>query len=273
MIGLLGGGMATLAGCFGGSQPDDSDSTDDESDEESENSTETPIAPEERSQYIESTEIVVTNEGTVTSELELEVTVVDSYDWIDIELLTESRVNYSRGGFGTGEIQTSVPLTDSVDHTEPVPPGEHTLLLDAMDLEAEVPFTLSAEMELVEAVAGTNREDLSEGSLGLVFRNTGPSTNAAARVIDDGYDDELAYNPIQPGETGLVEIDGVLDDDTIQCDDDQGVHDEEYSIEFLWSDTLTVNVPIEYTDGTTSPCERSLAGTATVVSREEGTES
>jgi len=268
MIGLLGSGMATLAGCSGG----ESD-TPNSDDEESDDATETASAPEDRSEYIESTEIVVIDQGTVTPELALEITVVDSYDWYSIDLLTESRENYSHGTFDTGEIQTRVPLTDSVEHADPVPPGEHTLLLDAADLDAEVPFTLSAEMELVEAVAGRNWKDLDEGSLGLVFRNVGQSTNTATRVIFDGYDDELAYSPIQPGETGLVEVDNVLRDDTIQCDDNQSVRDEEYPIEFLWSDSLTVSVPIEYTDGTTSPCERSLAGTATVLSREEETES
>jgi hypothetical protein len=269
MIGLLGSGMATLAGCFGSGESDTPDSDAEDSDD----ATETASTPEERSRYIESTKIVVTDAGTVTPELALEVTVVDSFDWYTIELLTESGENYSQGTFDTGEVRTRVPLTDSVEYTEPVPPGEHTLLLDASDLEAEVRFTLSAGMELVEAVPGTNREGINEGSLGLVFRNIGPSTNAAARVIYDDYEDELDYSPIRPEKTGLVEVDGVLSDDSIQCDDNQGVRDEELTVEFLWSESITASVPIEHTDGTNDPCERSLAGTATVVSSEEGSDS
>jgi len=260
MIGLLGSGMATLAGCSGGSESDTPDSDDEESDD----ATETASTPEERSEYIESTEIVETGGG----ELALEITVVDSYDWYSIDLLTESRENYSQGTFDTGEIQTRVPLTDSIEHNEPVPPGEHTLLLNAAELETEVQYTLSTQMELVEAVAGSGREELSEDSLGLVFQNTGPHADATARLIDDEEED-LEYDPIPPGETGLAEdiyglgVGG-------QCDGNE-VRERQYTVEFLWSEPLTVSVPIGLTDD--GLCQRSLAGTATVVSGPEGTES
>jgi len=201
----------------------------------------------------------------------LEISVVDDRDWGDVSLITEEGENYATEIFGTGETLVSLPLTNSYETNEPVPPGDHTLFLTGEDVETEIPFRLGGQMELSTAVPGSSRPELDEGNLGLVFRNTGPHADAVSLTISNGYEaDPLQLEPIQPGETGLAEIDFVLGDDSHQCDDSEGIRHQEYTVEFLWSGTATVTVPIQYTDPDTSSwCERSLAGTATATFEEE----
>ena len=253
MIGLLGSGMAGLAGCFGGSTdegPDDgSGGTEDGS----------ASSPDDQSEYLESTSIVAGDRV----DLVLEISVVDDRDWGSVSLITEAGENYATEVFGTGETLVHLPLTEGNDTFDPVPPGDHTLFLTGEDVETEIPFRLGGQMELSEAVSGSSRAELEEKDLGLIFRNTGSHADAVSLTTYNGLEDEpLRFAPIQPGETGLAEILDALTDNTYQCDDNEGVRHKRYTVEFLWSETATVTVPIEYT-ATSRYCELSLAGPAT----------
>jgi len=263
MIGLLGSGMAGLAGCFGGGTNDGPDDGSGETESESTSSS------EGQSEYLESTSIVAGDRVDMV----LEISVVGDRDWGSVSLITEAGENYATEVFGTGETLVHLPLTEGNDTNEPLPPGEHTLFLTGEDVETEIPFRLGGQMELSEAVSGSSRSELDEGDLGLVFRNTGSHADAVSLTISDGYEDDPArLEPIQPEETGIAEIDFVLGDDSYQCGDNEGIRDREYTVEFLWSGTATVTVPIQYTETDSSSwCERSLAGTATATF-EEGTE-
>jgi len=262
MIGLLGSGMAGLAGCFGGGTDDGPNDGSGGTEHRSASS------PEGQSEYLESTSIVAGDRV----DLVLEISVVRDRDWGSVSLITEEGENYATEVFGTGETLVHLPLTEGNDTFEPVPPGDHILFLTGEDVETEIPFRLGGQMELSEAVNGSSRAELDEGDLGLVFRNTGSHADAVSLTTYNGLEDEpLRFAPIQPGETGLAEILDVLTDDTYQCDDNERIRHQRYTVEFLWSETATVTVPIEYT-ATSRYCELSLAGTATATF-DESTES
>ena len=253
VLGLLSGSLAALAGCSGLS--DSSDGGDGSAG-----------PPEEQSDYIEETKIKVVR----NNELALEVAVTDDIDPSSVSIITESGREFSSDYFSSGETRTSLLLTEGDDNNEPLPRGQHTLYFRGDGIETEIPLELGTTFEFEKAVPGTEHEKIRDDSLGVVVRNVGQRTGAATRTILNGENKANApFEPIKPGETGIVEFTFLLANGS-QCVkvEETTVREEELTVGFFWSDPVTVTQPIKYTDrfdSTGNGCKRTLAGEPEVV--------
>jgi len=264
VLGLLSGSLAALAGCSGGLS-DSSDGGDGGGG-----------PPEEQSDYIEETKIKVVR----NNELALEVAVTDDIDPSSVSIITESGREFSSDYFSSGETRTSLLLTEGDDNNEPLPRGQHTLYFRGDGIETEIPLELGTTFEFEEIVPGTEHEKIRDDSLGVVVRNVGQRTGAAVRTILNGERDSKPFEPIEPGETGIVEFTFLLKDRP-HCVkvEETTLREEELTVGFLWSDPVTITQPIKYTDrfdSTGNGCKRTLAGepeevTATSVETETET--
>ncbi|AJF28055.1 hypothetical protein SG26_20120 (plasmid) [Haloarcula sp. CBA1115] len=250
VLGLLSGSLATLAGCSGGLFDDSG----------GDGGSASP--PEEQSDYIEETSIEIVENGR---QLALEVAVTDEIEPSSVSIITESGREFSSDYFSSGETRTRLSLTEGEDSYEPLPRGQHTLYLRGDDVETELPLELGTTFEFEEIVPGTEHEEIRDDSLGMVVRNVGQRTGAATRTILNGENkDSKAFEPIKPGETGIVEFTFLLADGP-HCVkvEETTLREEELTVGFLWSDPVTVIQPIQYTDrfdSTGNGCKRTLAG-------------
>lgn len=248
-LSLAGGAMASLAGCFSGGGS---------------GSPEGP--PEERSDQIQSTEITAQDSGPRYPEITLTIEMVEA-GWNSVALLTEEGDNFYTSEFTENERLTTIPLLTDTGTIGPAPPGEHTLIFERQNGdEHRVVFSLSGSMEFVEALSYEESDKISGvGDFALVFRNTGQQPDA----IDIETSQELTEDDIQilsdnaklisKDETVMLVYSGVLIDTNGPCNED-GRQDRDFTIEFLWSDPITVSVPIEYISDMNS-CTGDIVGT------------
>ncbi|MDQ2074676.1 hypothetical protein RBH20_19290 [Haloarcula sp. H-GB4] len=250
VLGLLSGGLATLAGCSGGLFDDSG----------GDGGSASP--PEEQSDYIEETSIEIVENGR---QLALEVAVTDEIEPSSVSLITESGREFSSDYFSSGETRIRLSLTEGEDSNEPLPRGQHTLYLRGDGVETKLPLELGTTFEFEETVPGTEHKNIRDDSLGVVVRNVGQRTGAATRTILNGENkDSDPFEPIEPGETGIVEFTFLLANGS-HCVkvEETTVREEELTVGFLWSDPVIVTQPIKYTDrfdSTGNGCKRTLAG-------------
>jgi len=250
VLGLLSGSLAALAGCSGGLS-DSSDGGDGSAD-----------PPEEQSDYIEETSIEIVENGR---QLALEVAVTDEIEPSSVSIITESGREFASDYFSPGETRTRLSLTEGEDSYEPLPRGQHTLYLRGDEVETKLPLELGTTFEFEEAVPGTEHEKIRDDSLGVVVRNVGQRTGAATQTILNGENkDSDPFEPIEPGETGIVEFTFLLANGS-HCVkvEETTERDEELTVGFLWSDPVTITQSIKYTDrfdSTGNGCKRTLAG-------------
>lgn len=245
VLGLLCGSLAGLAGCSGGESGDSGDSGSIDG------------LPEERSKYIAETAIEVVDNGR---ELALEVAVTDEIDPFSVSVITEDGRQFSSELFNSGETWMRLSLTWGEDTHEPHRRGQHKIHLRGDDVETEVPLVLGITFELEEVVPGTERQKIRDDSLGVVVRNVGQRTGAATRAIVNGAnEDGEPFAPVKPGETGIVEFTFHLADGASCVKVEETTErEEELTVEFLWSESVTFTQSIRY--DTSQGCDRSLVG-------------
>ncbi|MGB9950912.1 hypothetical protein ACOZ4F_00710 (plasmid) [Haloarcula marismortui] len=248
VLGLLSGGLAALAGCSGGLF-DSSDRGDGSAG-----------PPEKQSDYIEETSIEIVENGR---QLALEVALTNEIEPSSVSIITESGREFSSDYFSAGETRTRLSLTEGEDSYEPLPRGQHTLYLRGDDVETELPLELGTTFELEEVIPGAEHPDFVDGSLAMVVRNVGKRTDAASQTLLNGEEKSNRFVPVKPSETAVVKFDFLLEDHGGNCRrvDERGEIveiDQALTVNFLWSDSVTVSLPIRYND--TSGCKRSLAG-------------
>ncbi|GGK83214.1 hypothetical protein [Haloarcula sebkhae] len=247
VLGLLSGGLATLAGCSGGLFDDSG----------GDGGSASP--PEEQSDYIEETSIEIVENGR---QLALEVAVTDEIEPSSVSIITESGREFSSDYFSSGETRTRLSLTEGEDSNEPLPRGQHKLYLRGDGVETEIPLQLGTTFELEEVVPGTDHEEIRDDSLGVVVQNVGQRTGAAVRTILNGENkDSDPFEPIEPGETGIVEFTYLLNDRVANCVKVEKTteRDEKLTVEFLWSAPVVLTQTISYDNS--KGCKKSLAGT------------
>ena len=248
-LSVAGGAMASLAGCFGGG---------------SSGSSEGP--PEEQSDQIQSTEITAQEYEPRYPEVTLTIEMVEA-GWSSVALLTEEGDNFYTADFTENERITTIPLLTDSGTIGPAPPGDHTLIFERQNGdEHRAPLPLSGSVEFVEVQTSDDNSEITGGDLGLVFRNIGQQPEAfdieatAERTDDDVYISDDYAKLIPQDETAILVLSGILIDIDGACDE-EGREDREFVIEFLWSDSTTVSVPIEYTTDRSS-CGGEIVGTA-----------
>lgn len=258
-LSLAGGAMASLAGCFGGGGPGSSEGP-----------------PEEQSDLVQSTEITA-DSGTRYPEITLTIEMVEA-GWSSVALLTEAGDNFYTAEFTENERITTIPLLTDSGSIGPAPPGEHTLIFERQSGdEHRTAFTLSGSVEFDEVQTSDDNSELHAGDLGLVFRNIGQQPEAfdieatSERTEDEVYVSDDYAKLIPQDETAIIVFSGFRIDTNHGCDED-GLQNEEFTIEFLWSNPITVSVPIEYTTNGTS-CTGEITGTAEELPAEQQTES
>ena len=259
-LSLAGGAMASLAGCFGGGGSGSSEGP-----------------PEEQSDVIQSTEITAQEYEPRYPEITLTIEMVEA-GWSSVALLTEEDDNFYTAEFTENERITTIPLLTDSGTIGPAPPGQHTLIFERQNGdEHRVPFTLSGSVEFVEVQTYDDNSELLAGDLGLVFRNIGQQPEAfdieatAEQINDDVYLSDDYAKLIPQDETATIAFSSFLIDTNYSCDED-GLQNEEFTIEFLWSNPVTISVPIEYTSDDTS-CTGEIAGTAEKLPADQQTES
>jgi hypothetical protein len=243
VLGLLSGSLAALAGCSGLAA-------------DSGGGGGNAGPPEEQSDYIEETSIEVVENGR---QLALEVAVTDEINPSSVSIITESGREFSSDYFSPGETRTRLSLTEGEDSYEPLPRGQHTLYLRGDDVETELPLELGTSFKLDEVVPGAERSELLDGSLGVVIRNVGERTGAAAQTFVNKEKKDEPFVPVKPGEIGTVEFPFLLKD-RASCIkvEETAERDEQLTVGFLWSNPVRLTQPIKY--DTSEGCERTLAG-------------
>ena len=244
VLGLLSGSLAALAGCSGGLS-DSSDGGDGSAG-----------PPEEQSDYIEETSIEIVENGR---QLALEVAVTDEIEPSSVSIITESGREFVSDYFSPGETRTRLSLTEGEDSNELLPRGQHTLYLRGDEVETKLPLELGTTFELEKVVPGTKRSELLDGSLGVVIRNVGERTGAAAQTFVNKEKKDELFVPVMPGETGTVEFPFLLKD-RASCIkvEETAKRNEQLTVGFLWSNPVKITQPIRY--DTSDGCERTLAG-------------
>ena len=259
-LSLAGGAIASLAGCFGGG---------------SSGSPEGP--PEERSELIQSTEITAQDNGPRYPQINLDIEMVEA-GWSSVALLTEAGDNFYTTDFTENETITSIPLLSDSGTIGPAPAGEHTLIFERENGdEHRVAFILSGSMGFVEALSHESSELSGGDDFGLVFRNTSDIPDAIDLAATEEINDSIGQISsgvtsegailIPEDETDIAPFTNVLVDTSSACEE-SGLQDEEFTVDFLWSDPITVSVPIEYSEGGYT-CTGEIAGTAQEVTAEQ----
>lgn len=252
---LAGGAMASLAGCFGGGGSGSSEGP-----------------PEEQSDQISSMNTVVTDPDSVYPEIHLEIEMTEA-GWNRVSLLTEGGNSFSTADFTDNETITTLPLTGGTE-SDPAPSGEHTLIFERQGGdEHRVPFALTGSVEFVEALSYDESSELSSssGEIGIVFKNVGNLHDA----IDIESSEDLSHRDetviLPPDETGMARSYDVLLAADGGCEED-GLQQREFTVEFYWSNPITVSVPIEYTtDG--AICSGEISGTAEAITTDQSADS
>jgi hypothetical protein len=136
-------------------------------------------------------------------------------------------------------------------------------------------------VEFVEALSNDSSELSGGEDFGLVFRNTGQypdaidlqgteELNDSKGRIDSGATSEGAILIPVDG-TGIAPFNDVLVDTTSACDEG-GLQEEEFTVDFLWSEPISVSVPIEYSEGGYT-CTGEITGTGEELPADQQTES
>lgn len=272
-LGLLSGGLATLAGCIGGSNnsPSGTDAGPDSGSSAGSGEQSTGwVPPEQQSEYIRSSEFVVDNDSSLLLDLRLQ----NSSDIGTFELIDVRGNRYETAYPYEGD-SIQLPLVDfGLGESEPeaITRGENTLVIEVADgSDQQIPIRLGTEMEFQRVLVGTSPNGY-DNALKIEVKNTGTHPTAAwstqytntpaYRQNDDlGESGRLDhdFNLIQPGETGVISHTQSLWR-TRQCTE----YDErtmELTLNFLWADSVAVSQRASYVDGESDACG-TLVGSA-----------
>ena len=255
-LGLLTGGLASLAGCIGGSSgPSNESESDSGSGGLLSNENSGWVPPEEQSDYITSSEITLDD---TRRNVILDLQFQNSVEMFGVDLVDANGNEYSSSVLDQGTAQ--LPLTQTVTGPEGatiISPGENTIVLDlGVDDQERIPLRLGTSLAFREVSTDVEGESRNEVPLGILVENTGPHPTTASQigfsnvipsaVTDDASDGEVEYEfeLIEPGETKPVLIpDSIWR--TRRCEE-YSQRELGFTLEFLWANSVSVTQSVEY---------------------------
>jgi len=259
-LGLLTGGLASLAGCIGGSSgPSNESESGSDSGGLLSGGNSGWVPPEEQSDYITDSEFIANQAGDPVS---LDLQLQNSEEILGLHLVDAEGNRWDDGGLRRGNFQ--VPLTDrDFDETQAtaITSGENTLVIElGVDEQERLPLRLGTSLEVQGVTTDISGEDPDDRPLGIIVENTGPHATSASSIAfsnvpeylitDRGSTGEIKYeyDIIQSGETKPVRVPDNLWR-TNRCDEVEQ-REVSFTIRSLWADNVSVSRTVEYPNST-----------------------